>query len=75
MQVSPQQEPITYATKLACVRALIQGKVQWLDTFSSGPKKRPDHEISDRRREVTILHTIADDYRKAVEVSGAKSRG
>lgn len=65
-------EPITYEVKLACVRAMIVGKNQWLETFSSGPKKRPDHEIEGKRREVAILNTIADDYRKAVEVSKAK---
>ncbi|TPK42283.1 MULTISPECIES: hypothetical protein [unclassified Mesorhizobium] len=64
-------QPITYDVKLSTVRALIAGKQDWLARFSHGKNKRPDHEIDQKRTELTVLGTIAEDYERAVEVTRA----
>jgi hypothetical protein len=49
-------------TKLDMIRSIIRAKVTWLDSFSTGRNRRPEHEIDGRRHEVTVLRTIAEDY-------------
>jgi hypothetical protein len=62
---------ITYEVKLNTVRQIIAGKQDWLGRFSHGKDKRPDHEIDQKRRELTVLGTIAEDYERAAEVTKA----
>ncbi|MER9217892.1 hypothetical protein NKI48_03005 [Mesorhizobium sp. M0644] len=66
-------EPITYATKLHCIRQIIVAKNDWLEKFSSGRNARPDHEIAAKRTEVIILRTIEEDYRVAVDVEAGRA--
>lgn len=67
--------PINYETKLSIVRAVIAGRQDWLERFSSGKAKRPDHEIEQKRSELTVLRTIAEDYARAVEIQKARAAG
>ncbi|TPN26604.1 hypothetical protein FKO01_25350 [Mesorhizobium sp. B2-3-3] len=67
--------PITYQAKLLTVRGLIASKQDWLDRFALGKAKRPDHEIDQKRTELTVLRTIAEDYTRAVEVDQARAAG
>jgi hypothetical protein len=46
---------------------LIVGKATWLQDFSEGRRKRPDHEIEARWRELTVLKQAASDYSAAAE--------
>ena len=69
------RQPITYDVKLSTVRALIAGKQDWLGRFSTGRDKRPDHEIDQKRSELTVLRTIAEDYTRAVEIEQARAVG
>ena len=46
---------------------LVYSKTVWLADFSQGHKKRPDHEIETRRRELDVLRQAAGDYRQAAE--------
>lgn len=48
--------------KLDTIRAIIRAKVTWLDSFSTGRNKRPEHEVEAKRQEVTVLRSVADDY-------------
>lgn len=68
------RHPITYTTKLDMVVGMIRSKMTWIETFSAGRSKRPDHEIEHKREEVAVLNEIAADYRKAVDVEVARSR-
>ncbi|MER8806054.1 hypothetical protein [Mesorhizobium australicum] len=61
-------QPITYHVKLSTVRALIAGKQDWLCRFAFGKAKRPDHEIDQKRTELLVLGTIAEDYERAVRI-------
>ncbi|TGV61099.1 hypothetical protein EN784_01480 [bacterium M00.F.Ca.ET.141.01.1.1] len=65
--------PITYDVKLSTVRALIAGKQDWLSRFAFGKAKRPDHEIDQKRTELLVLGTIAEDYVRAVEVTKTRA--
>jgi len=66
-------QPITYDVKLSTVRALIAGKQDWLSRFASGKAKRPDHEIDQKRSELLVLGTMAEDYERAVEVTKTRA--
>lgn len=44
---------------------LVIGKATWLQDFSSGRPKRPDHEIETRWRELAVLKQATSDYRRA----------
>jgi hypothetical protein len=46
---------------------LVYGKLDWLQRFSSGKKKRTDHEIELKRRELSVLQQAQDDYKRAAE--------
>lgn len=46
---------------------MIYGKVTWLSDFSHGHKKRPDHEIEQKRRELDVLNQAAFEYRASAE--------
>ncbi len=46
---------------------LIYGKHVWLENFSGGRNKRPDHDIERVSRELNVLNQAASDYRRAKE--------
>jgi hypothetical protein len=46
---------------------LVWSKRTWLDTFSSGSNRRPDHDIETRSRELAVLQQAEADYRRAAE--------
>lgn len=46
---------------------MIYGKATWLADFSHGHKKRPDHEIEQKRRELDVLKQAAREYRASAE--------
>lgn len=52
----------TNQAKLYLIRALISSRTSWLDQFSGGRSKRPDHEISQKRAELVVMKAIAEDY-------------
>ena len=54
---------VTLADKIETIRANISAKRTWLQSFSQGRNKRPDHEIAHRRREVEVLSAILADYK------------
>lgn len=39
----------------------------WLENFSEGKRKRPDHEISQKRKDIEHFQEIRRAYVKAVE--------
>jgi hypothetical protein len=41
---------------------LVIGKATWLQDFSDGKRKRPDHEIETRWRELKVLKQAVSDY-------------
>lgn len=47
------------------ISKLVYGKHCWLNDFSSGRNKRPDHDIERVRRESEVLSQAAHDYRRA----------
>lgn len=49
------------AAKLACLQSLITAKETWLAQH----QKRPEWEVTLKRRELAILREIASDYRRA----------
>ena len=55
----------TYAEMAEEIAKLVWSKQTWLDQFSSGPKRRPDHEIETRARELAVLQHAEADYRAA----------
>lgn len=46
---------------------MIYGKTCWLSDFSAGRKKRPDHEIEEKRNELAVLKQAAFEYRASAE--------
>ncbi|MDX3927650.1 MAG: hypothetical protein QHC90_17810 [Shinella sp.] len=46
---------------------MIASKADWLETFSSGSKKRPDHEIEIQRKHLAVLQQAAEDYQRAAD--------
>mgnify|MGYP001041092286 CR=1 FL=1 len=49
---------------------MIYGKTCWLADFSQGRKKRPDHEIEEKTRELAVLKQAAFEYRASAERAG-----
>lgn len=47
------------------VEKMIWSKRTWIESFSTGKSKRPDHEIETKTREVAVLERVATDYRRA----------
>lgn len=39
----------------------------WLADFGHGRRKRPDHEIVEKRRELAVLRQAVHDYRASAE--------
>lgn len=55
------------------LRRMANSKAVWLETFSSGSKKRPDHELEIQRKHLTVLQQAADDYQRAAARPAARS--
>jgi len=49
---------------------MIYGKTCWLADFAQGSRKRPDHEVEQKRRELSILKQAAFEYRASAERAG-----
>lgn len=49
---------------------LLYGKTCWLADFATGPKKRPDHEIEEKQRDLAVLRQAAFEYRASAERAG-----
>lgn len=63
--LSPERIPHDeMASELA---KLVYSKATWLADFSHGSRKRPDHEIEQKRRERDVLQQAYDDYSAASE--------
>lgn len=52
------------------INKMVWSKQTWLDEFSTGAKRRPDHEIETRARELEVLRQAEADYRRAAERTG-----
>ncbi|MHA6645660.1 hypothetical protein [Mesorhizobium sp. A623] len=61
----------THAEMAEEISKLVWSKQTWLDTFSSGSKRRPDHDIETRERELAVLQQAETDYRSAAERKSA----
>lgn len=57
----------THAEMAEEISKLVWSKQTWLDTFSNGAKRRPDHDIETRQRELAVLQQAEVDYRNAAE--------
>lgn len=51
---------------------MIYSKTVWLAEFTQGHKKRPDHEIDHKRRELAVLRQAAAEYRASAEKAGLR---
>ena len=49
------------------LRKMVTSKADWLETFSSGSKKRPDGELETQRKHLTVLQQAAEDYQRAAD--------
>lgn len=49
---------------------MVYGKATWLGEFAQGRKKRPDHEIEEKQRELSVLKQAAFEYRASAEKAG-----
>ena len=66
-------ERITHCDMVYELVRMIASKATWLADFSSGPKKRPDHEINHKMHELRVLEQARDDYRRAHERVSVKA--
>lgn len=60
-------ERFTHAEMAHEMDRMAHSKYGWLSTFSTGKKKRPDHEIETQRHHLAVLRQAAADYRNAAE--------
>jgi len=58
---------LSYAEMVEGLGKMITSKTDWLETFSSGSKKRPDHELEIQRKHLTVLQQAAEDYQRAAD--------
>lgn len=61
----------THAEMADEIGKLVWSKQTWLDTFSTGAKRRPEHDIETRERELAVLQQAEADYRSAAERKSA----
>lgn len=61
---------LSVAQILEGLKAQVTSKVWWIEKFSTGPGKRPDHEINTRRHELAVLVQAA----KRLKHGGADGR-
>lgn len=60
-------ERLSHADMAEDLRRMVTSKADWLETFSSGSKKRPDHELEIQRKHLAVLQQAADDYQRAAD--------
>lgn len=60
-------ERFSHAEMTEEISKLVWSKRTWLETFSSEVKRRPDHDIETRQRELAVLQQAEADYRAAAE--------
>ncbi|MBB3977389.1 hypothetical protein GGQ64_002595 [Rhizobium azooxidifex] len=60
-------ERLSCADMAEDIRRMAASKADWLETFSNGPKKRPDYEIQTQRKHLGVLQQAAEDYQRAAE--------
>ena len=65
--MSDSAERLSHADMAEDLRKMVTSKANWLETFSSGSKKRPDHELKIQRKHLTVLQQAADDYQRAAD--------
>ncbi|MHA6687032.1 hypothetical protein [Mesorhizobium sp. A556] len=53
------------------IAKLVWSKQTWLDTFSTGAKRRPEHDLETRQRELGVLQQAEAGYRNAAERKSA----
>lgn len=46
---------------------MVHAKQDWIERFSRGKAKRPDHEVETKRHELSVLQQARTDYAKAAE--------
>jgi hypothetical protein len=52
---------------------MVAAKQVWLREFSTGMRKRPDHEIEHKRQELHVLEQAAFDYRRAAKRDASRA--
>ncbi|WP_430232179.1 hypothetical protein [Nitrosomonas communis] len=62
-----EKRRFTHAEMADEITKLVWSKQTWLDTFSSGAKRRPEHDIETRQLELQVLQQAEADYRQAAE--------
>lgn len=62
---------LTHAEMADAIGKMVWSKQAWLDDFSSGSRRRPDHEIETKSRELAALRQAAEDYQRAAERKSA----
>jgi hypothetical protein len=67
--------PITADIKIGALESWIWSKQTWLESFSHGRGKRPDHEIAQKQREIAVLLAIKADYEAKAIGAGAARQG
>lgn len=55
----------THAQMAEEMSKLAWSKQAWLDTFSRGAKRRPEHDIETKQRELAVLQQAEADYQAA----------
>lgn len=58
---------LSHADMAEGMRNLVSAKVGWLESFSVGAKKRPDHELDVQRNHLRVLTQAAEDYQRAAD--------
>lgn len=61
------QGRFTFAEMAEELERAVASNATWLETFSAGQKKRPDHEIETKRRRGAVLMQALEDYRRAAD--------
>lgn len=61
----------TYAEKLLACQKMAWSKRTWIEQFSGGRAKRPDHEINEQRDLLAKLEDMQADYERAARRDAA----
>ena len=56
---------LSFADMAEDLHKMATSKAGWLETCSSGPKKRPDHELDIQRKHLRVLQQAVEDYQRA----------
>ena len=59
---------------LRIMRKAESGKLDWLDTFSRGPKKRPDDNIRDQREFAEVFNQVCRKLERSIALKFKKSQ-